>query len=156
MTTAHASSRGTAAMPARAMFGAVGGLVGGIAFGIMMQIMDMMPMIAMLVESDSIGVAWVIHLIISVIFGIIFGLLLASHRAARVLPASALGLVYGAIWWVIGGLWLMPARLGMPVFDVNEVAWKSLAGHLVYGLLLGLVYAGIYQLMRRGRGSASS
>jgi uncharacterized membrane protein YagU involved in acid resistance len=156
MTTAHASSRATTAIPAQAMFGAAGGLVGGTAFGIMMQIWDMMPMVAMLVDSTSTGVAWLVHLAISAFVGITFALL-AGHRAARMLPAAVLGLAYGAVWWVLGALWLMPAKLGMPVFEVNEMAWKSFAGHLVYGLPLGLAYAGIHQVMRRDHtGSAPS
>ncbi|MBT2525596.1 hypothetical protein J7E91_09150 [Streptomyces sp. ISL-99] len=150
MTTAHASSqhRAVAAIPAHAMFGAAGGLVGGVAFGSMMQVWDMMPMVAMLVDSSSIGVAWVVHLAISAFIGITFALL-AGHRAARFLPAAVLGLAYGALWWVLGALWLMPAKLGMPVFDVNEMAWKSFAGHLVYGLLLGLAYACVHRVMHR-------
>lgn len=150
MTTAHASAqhRAAAAIPAHAMFGAAGGLVGGAAFGIMMQVWDMMPMVAMLVDSKSVGVAWVVHLAISAFVGITFALL-AGHRAAGFLPAAISGLGYGAVWWVLGALWLMPAKLGMPVFEVGEMAWKSLAGHLVFGLLLGLAYACIHRVMHR-------
>ncbi|MFH9071383.1 hypothetical protein [Streptomyces alboflavus] len=158
MTTAHASPqhRAATAIPAHAMFGAAGGIVGGVAFGIMMQVWDMMPMIAMLVDSTSTAVAWVVHLAISAFVGITFALL-AGHRAAKMMPAAALGLAYGAIWWVLGALWLMPAKLSMPVFEVNEMAWKSFAGHLVYGLLLGLAYSCIHQVMHRdGTRSASS
>ncbi|MGW0733131.1 hypothetical protein [Streptomyces sp. NPDC002851] len=148
MTTAHASPQrsASAAIPVHALFGAAGGVLGGVAFGIMMQLWDMMPMVAMLVDSASTGVAWVVHLAISAFAGIVFALL-TGHRAARMLPAAALGLAYGAVWWVLGALWLMPAKLGMPVFEVNEMAWRSFAGHLVYGLLLGLAYACIHQVM---------
>ncbi|MGP3949575.1 hypothetical protein [Streptomyces sp. 7N604] len=97
MTTAHASSRATTAIPAQATFGAAGGLVGGVAFGIMMQVWDMMPMVAMVVDSTSTGVAWLVHLAISAFIGITFALL-AGHRPAKMLPATALGLVYGAVW----------------------------------------------------------
>ncbi|MGP3984875.1 hypothetical protein [Streptomyces sp. KR80] len=155
MTSAHASSRATAAIPAQATFGAAGGLIGGAALGIMMQVWDMMPMVAMLVDSTSTSVAWLVHLAISAFIGITFALL-AGHRAAKMLPAAALGLVYGAVWWVVGALWLMPAKLGMPVFEVNEMAWKSLVGHLVYGLLLGLAYACIHQVMRQDHTGSSS
>jgi uncharacterized membrane protein YagU involved in acid resistance len=155
MTTAHASPRAAAALPAAAMYGAAGGLVGGIAFGIMMQVWDMMPMVAMLVDSSSTGVAWVVHLAISAFVGITFAVL-GGRWAERFLPAAGLGVVYGAVWWVLGALWLMPAKLGMPVFDVNEMAWKSLAGHLVFGLLLGLAYACVHQVMNRDRTGTTS
>jgi hypothetical protein len=51
--------------------------------------------------------------------------------------------LYGAFWWVLGGLILMPVLLGMPVFapvimgEMRGVALGSLVGHLVYGLILG-------------------
>lgn len=142
-------------VPAHAFIGAVGGLVGGAAFGFMMQAWDMLPMFAQLVDRTSTSVAWGVHLVISAFIGIVFALL-AWHRAARVLPAALLGLIYGAIWWVLGGLVLMPAKLGMDLFVINEMAWKSLAGHLAYGLLLGLVYACMHKIMRLDRTGARS
>jgi hypothetical protein len=56
------------------------------------------------------------------------------------------------LWWVLGALLIMPAWLGMTemVFKVNTTAWRSLAGHLAYGLLLGLVYALARPRLRRG------
>jgi hypothetical protein len=55
--------------------------------------------------------------------------------------STGLGLGYGVVWWVLGGLLIMPAWLGMGVFMFNTMAWMSLLGHLIYGLLLGVVYA---------------
>ncbi|UQA97059.1 hypothetical protein [Streptomyces halobius] len=150
MATTHASPRHSTltALPAHAMFGAVGGLVGGAGFGIMMQLWGMMPMVAMLVGSKSTGVAWVVHLAISAFIGITFALL-AGHHAAKMMPAAAMGLTYGAVWWVLGALVLMPAKLGMPLFNVGEMAWKSLAGHLTFGLLLGLAHSCVHSVMHR-------
>lgn len=34
----------------------------------------------------------------------------------------------------------MPARIGMPVLELTPMAWQSLVGHLIFGLVLGLVY----------------
>jgi hypothetical protein len=45
------------------------------------------------------------------------------------------------VWWVLGPLVLMPAKLGMTLFAVNATAAKVLMGHLTYGLELGVVYA---------------
>jgi hypothetical protein len=59
----------------------------------------------------------------------------------RLVPAVGIGLVYGVIWWVLGALLIMPAWLGMPVFTFTMAAWMSLVGHLIYGVLLGAVYA---------------
>jgi len=57
--------------------------------------------------------------------------------------ADGLGLGYGLVWWVLGALLLMPARLGMDVFVFDTTAWQSLMGHLIYGLFLGLVFAAL-------------
>jgi hypothetical protein len=56
------------------------------------------------------------------------------------------------LWWVLGALLIMPAWLGMNemIFQLNTTAWRSLAGHLSYGLLLGLVYALVGPRLRRG------
>ena len=58
-------------------------------------------------------------------------------------PAVLLGLVYGVAWWVVGALLIMPEQLGMDVFVLNTAAWQSLMGHLLFGLVLALVYAGM-------------
>ncbi|MEX2586726.1 MAG: hypothetical protein WD602_01860 [Actinomycetota bacterium] len=120
--------------------GAIGGLAGGVVFGMLMQMMDMLPMVAMLVGSGSVAVGWLVHLAISAFIGGTFALLLGS-RAASVGSAAGLGVVYGAVWWVLGALTIMPARLGMQQFMLNEMTLQSLMGHLMYGLVLGIVFA---------------
>lgn len=139
-------------MPSQVAAGAAGGLVGGVVFGIMMQAWDMMPMVAMLVDKSTtaVGVGWVVHLAISIILGIGFAVLFG--RWAGSLPVSTvLGLGYGLVWWVLGGLILMPARLGMDLFMWNTTTQRSLIGHLVYGLLLGAVYALVRMQLRRSQ-----
>jgi hypothetical protein len=139
MATAHAAP-GATRLINRGLAGIVGGLVGGIAFGVLMQVMGMIPMVAMLVGSDSVPIGWLVHLAISAGIGASFGLLLgaAATGAGR---AIGLGAVYGMVWWVLGGLLIMPAWLGMPVFTFSTAAWMSLVGHLGYGVLLGAAYA---------------
>lgn len=126
--------------------GVVGGLAGGVVFGILMQATGMIPMVAMLVGSSSIAVGWVVHLAVSAAIGAGFGLLLAP-RVDGLSSGVLLGLLYGAVWWVLGPLILMPAALGMPLFMINSMAWTSLIGHLLFGLTLGVVVAS----MRRHR-----
>lgn len=50
--------------------GVAGGLIGGVVLGGLMQMMDIMPMITMLVGSDSFVMGWIVHLAISVFIGI--------------------------------------------------------------------------------------
>lgn len=53
-----------------------------------------------------------------------------------------LGLLDGLAWWLAGALRMMPAWLGMGemIFQTGEAQWQSFAGHLLYRLLLAVVY----------------
>jgi hypothetical protein len=146
MTTAHASPW-TAALPSRLAYGIAGGLAGGVVFGVLMQMMGMIPMVAMLVGSEAVAVGWLVHLAISAFIGATFALLFGGW-AGRLVPGALLGLGYGVVWWVLGALVIMPAQLGMPVFMFNTTAWQSLMGHLVYGLILGLGFAALAHRQR--------
>ena len=123
--------------------GVIGGLVGGVVFGIMMSMMEMIGMIAMMVGSDSIVVGWIVHLLISVGTGALFAYFFSSLVTSYA-SGAGYGLLYGVIWWVLGALILMPVIMGMgPKLGVafsDPMALGSLKGHLVFGLLLGLVY----------------
>lgn len=74
--------------------------------------------------------------------------LLVGRWATAVLPDA----VIGVVWWVLGCLLTMPAWPGMNamIFNLNTTAWRSLGGHLVYGLLLGVGYALVGPRLRRG------
>lgn len=128
--------------PKRLIAGGVGGLAGGVLFGVMMQMMGMLGMVAGLVGQEAVGVGWVVHLGISLLFGLIYGLTFgaASSSWGR---AIGFGAVYGVIWWVLGALLIMPAMMGMPVFQVGEMQLQSLVGHLVYGVALGVVFQAV-------------
>jgi len=132
--------------------GIVAGLIGGIIFGVMMQMMTaptpdggqmpMMAMVAKVVRSDSVAVGWLYHLFNSAVIGGIFGWLLGT-RSHTFGAGLGWGAVYGFAWWIMGGLILMPLLLGMPPFaplqmaPMRPVAMGSLAGHLIYGVVLG-------------------
>jgi hypothetical protein len=148
MTTAHARTTVTA-LPTRLVAGVVGGLVGGVVFGVLMQLTGMIPMVAMLVGSESVAVGWLVHLFNSALFGAIYAALL-GRWADRLGTGAGLGMAYGVIWWVLGALLIMPVWLGMPAFVFNAMAWQSLMGHLIYGLLLGVVYALVRPRLSRG------
>jgi len=137
--------------------GVLAGLIAGIVFGIMMQLMKaptpdghavpMMMMVAMVVKSNSVAVGWLYHLFNSAVIGGIFGWLLGSPTADRVSVVAGRGALYGFGWWILGGLILMPLRLGMPAFaplrmpPMRPAAMGSLIGHLIYGVVLGIAYA---------------
>jgi len=52
------------------------------------------------------------------------------------------GIAYGAIWWVLGALIMMPLMLGMNqmVLVIGTDQWLSLAGHMVNGVVTALVF----------------
>ncbi|GAC1484363.1 MAG: hypothetical protein NVS1B16_13770 [Pseudarthrobacter sp.] len=117
--------------------GVTGGIAGGLVFGVLMAMMGMLPMIASMVGSDSALVGFGIHMVISILIGLglsvpFAGLLMSYGRGALI------GMAYGALWWVLGPLLIMPMMLGMPLFMVNATAGWSLMGHLVYGIILAV------------------
>jgi hypothetical protein len=132
--------------------GIIAGLIAGIVFGIMMTVMHaptpdggsmpMMAMVAMVVKSKSLAVGWLYHLFNSAVIGGLFGWILGS-RVTDFGRAAGWGGAYGFIWWILGGLILMPIFLSMPAFAplqmpaMRPVAFASLMGHLIYGLILG-------------------
>ncbi|MFC4336643.1 hypothetical protein [Salininema proteolyticum] len=125
----------------RTVTGGFAGVAGGVFFGVLMQIEGMIPLVAQLVGSQSTAVGWIVHLVISAFIGGAFGLLFGV--AARGLTRSTImGMMWGAVWWVLGGLILMPAFLSMPdmIFEVGAMQWKSLMGHLIFGIVAGFVY----------------
>ena len=136
-----------------------GGVIAGVVFGAMMHVMTAptpdggrMPMIAMvgqIVGSPTVGVGWLYHLFNSAVIGGIFGWTLAG-RVHNYMSGLAWGAAYGFLWWILGGLVLMPVLLGMPAFapvtmpEMTIVAIGSLIGHLAYGLVLGGTFARLY------------
>lgn len=127
--------------------GVIGGLVGGLVFGFMMAADDMMPMIAMLVGAESVAVGWVVHFAIAIFIGATFAVIFA-RLARSVLVSTGIGILYGGLWWLLGPMIIMPLWLevvgneGMAdmVFVWNDTTRNSLWGHLVFGVLLGLVF----------------
>ena len=132
-------------MEARTRHGIYGGLVGGTVFGMIMGMMGMLPMIAKMVGSTSAGVGFLVHMVISAAIGASFAL---AFGASSNTTAHGLrnGLAFGAVWWLLGPLTLMPLFMGMGLgsqWNMPAVgqAMPSLMGHLIYGAILGLVVA---------------
>jgi len=129
------------------LVGIIGGLVGGVVFGVMMARMGNLPKIAKLWGGSSSAFGFFVHLVNSAIIGAlyIFGVSALGLTGIEVPGTGILyGLIYGAIWWILGGVIIMPVWLGMSLQLSNEAIKKrlpGLIGHLIYGLLLGLTVA---------------
>jgi uncharacterized membrane protein YagU involved in acid resistance len=130
------------------MVGAMGGLVAGMVFGMMMNMLNMIGSIAMLVGSKSNAVGWAVHLLISMAIGAAFSFLL-ERRLTSYSAGIGYGMAYGFLWWVLGGQILMPAKLHMPIFQFNTMAWQSLMGHVVFGVVLGALTVAIPSRMHK-------
>jgi uncharacterized membrane protein YagU involved in acid resistance len=119
-----------------ALLGAIAGIGGGIVFGMMMAMMGMLPMVGMLVGSESAAVGFIVHLAISAFIGAVYGVVIG--RFPNTTQAALVGgIINGVVWWVLGALVLMPLMLGMSqmVFVIGGDQWLSLMGHIIYGLV---------------------
>lgn len=131
-------------MMQRVRNGAIAGVIGGVVFGMMMAMMGMLRMIAGMVGSSSSLVGFLIHLMISAMIGAGFGVVLGPSATTRVRSLSS-GAAYGALWWILGPLTLMPLMMGMGLgsqWNASAVsgALPSLMGHLIFGLVTGFAY----------------
>jgi uncharacterized membrane protein YagU involved in acid resistance len=138
-------------LPRALVVGGMAGVVGGWAFGKWMAQVDFYPLIAGLVNSGSRQVGMALHFAIAVVIGASFGLLF--QRDVRGYGSSmGWGLAYGLLWWFLGPLTLLPLLQGEPVdwsVEQGRALFGSLVGHVVYGLLVGLIYAAVDRLWVR-------
>ena len=136
-----------------------GGLVGGVGFGLVMHfVMGAMPVVGSLYGQPTVLAGWVAHLIHSVIFALIFVALISRTGLKRYAETSVrtagLGTAYGAVLGIVTGAFVLPIWVnamtgaGMPVPFVSTPAF---VGHVLFGLLLGAVYA-----ISRGTGSTTT
>jgi uncharacterized membrane protein YagU involved in acid resistance len=101
-----------------------------------------------LVNSSSREVGIAIHFAIAVVIGATFGLLF--QRDVRGYGSSlGWGLAYGMFWWFLGPLTLLPLLQGRPIdwsAERGSALFGSLIGHVIYGLLVGMMYGLIDRL----------
>jgi hypothetical protein len=124
--------------------GVSGGLAGGLVFGMMMAMMGMLPMIGRMVGSPTAAAGWLVHLAISASIGASFAVALGWLAQGRV-SSTLFGTIYGAVWWLLGPLTLMPLFMGMGLgVNWNAAAaanmLPSLMGHVIFGVILGFTY----------------
>src|SRR5437667_21597 len=101
-----------------------------------------------LVGSSSPGLGKTLHFVIAVIIGATFGLLF--QRDVRGYGSSlGWGLAYGIFWWFLGPLTLKPLlQWHAPNWSLarGQELFGSLMGHIVYGLIVGVIYAALDRL----------
>ena len=137
--------------PFRAVFiGGFGGLCGSWVFVRGIEAAEFYPLVAGIMDSDSLVLGQVLHYAIGAIIGVSFGLLF--HQDVQGAGSGLVwGMNYGLLWWIIGAMTLMPLFLGMkgqPDWSLAaaRAAFPSLVAHMLYGALVGLLYASINKL----------
>ena len=92
-----------------------------------------------------------LHFAIAIVIGASFGLLFQPE--IRGFGSSmGYGAAYGVAWWLIGPLTLLP---GLTHHSVDwtaahaSIEFGSLVGHIVYGLIVGIVYAAVDRVWKR-------
>lgn len=128
--------------------GALAGVVGAVVFGAMLtQVMP--PVIENAIPAMyglSGGAAgWVIHVAHGAVLGVVFAVIAQAGEFHGVGRTTAAGAGYGVVLWALLAVLVMPVWLqgvgfaGAPAFP--NVSVPSLVGHVVYGAVVGVVYA---------------
>lgn len=150
----------------RIIAGVVAGLAGGIVMGVILQLgTELMPVFGRLLGSESILGGWIVHLATSALFGLLFAIFVSMPLVAElettvgtsvllaVIHASALsyvtiGLILPAATIVLGveNLSLMTEIVPGPGAEGLATAGLFSLGHVVYGVVLGAVYASLLDL----------
>jgi uncharacterized membrane protein YagU involved in acid resistance len=124
--------------------GAFAGAIGGIVFGHWMSVGGWyFPLIARMLNSQSASTGELLHYVFSIVIGCGFGLLF--QRDIRGLGSSlGWGSGYAIMWWFLGPLTLLPLAGGQGIdwsYTNASNLFSVFAGHIMYGLIVGVVYA---------------
>lgn len=127
----------------------IGGLTAGLVMGLLMQFLaETMPMVGALYGTPSVTAGWIAHIFHSVVLALVFAAIVTSSPGNRYAKSTTdivgLGLAYGAVIWLALAGFVMPVWLGavgIPDVPVPNLTAMSLGFHLVYGGILGIVYA---------------
>jgi hypothetical protein len=124
--------------------GGLAGTLSGLIFSRWMYEGDFFPLLAGFGELSSQHTAVIFHFAVALLIGATFGMLF--QRDIHSYGSSmGWGLGYAMFWWFLGQLTILPVLSGKPIdwsADRGSQLFGSLVGHIIYGLILGVVYAG--------------
>ncbi|RZH67138.1 hypothetical protein [Natrinema altunense] len=151
--------------------GVTGGLIAGIAMGLVLHLGgNQIELLGGLATdpSTAVGVGWTIHLMLSIAFGLLFAAI-SSREAVQQLVDDfsdyvVMGLAFGSVLGLFAGGVLFPlameradvAALPVPFLPISGTTGELVSalvfglGHLVYGLVLGAVFATVNGITPRG------
>lgn len=128
--------------------GGLAGILGGWVFGLWMEKVNFFPLVAGIVSLESRMAGITLHFVIALIIGATFGVLF-QRDVLGYGSNMGWGMAYGIFWWFLGPLTLLPLLLGQPLdwsYERGRDLFGSLVGHIMYGLIVGLIYAIIDRL----------
>lgn len=133
--------------------GAVGGIVGAIVMGALMLYMNeaviavAIPSLYTLAPPPTVPVGMGVHLFHGAVLGVIFAAIVSTAGVESPTTITGIGIGWGVVTWVVLAALLMPlwlSAVGSPADPpFPNFAIPSLLWHVVYGLVLGGVYAGL-------------
>ncbi len=128
--------------------GGLAGAMGGTAFAWWIARSGQLPVVAGLVGSRSPLVGLTLHFGLALAIGGSFGLFFQPDVRGYG-SSMGWGMAYGMFWWFLGPLTLLAfAQKRLPDWSVGRARelFDLLPAHIVYGLLLGLIYSTLDQL----------
>lgn len=130
------------------------GIIGTLAFGLLYQAIGRTAVISMAfpamygIQGPALAAGWAIHLFHGAVLGVVYAGAVSvsplSTYANRIVPAIGLGVVYGILTTIVLAGLILPVWLGAVGFPgappLPNVTLPSLAGHVIYGVLLAVLY----------------
>jgi uncharacterized membrane protein YagU involved in acid resistance len=123
--------------------GGFAGTISGLVFSRWMYEGEFFPLLGGLPELKSQAVTVTLHFLIALVIGAIFGILFQSDVRGYG-SSMGWGLGFGIFWWFLGPLTIFPLISGTGIdwsVDQGAALFGSLVGHIIYGLIMGTVYA---------------
>ena len=122
--------------------GGLAGLISAGLLGVMLNEQDQLMTFAAMANSDSRSVAWLITILIGCLAGVSFSLIYPRPTAGAG-TGLVRGMVYGFLWWVVGGLTVVPLLSGAGLtWSLDDVRsnFATLPAYLFFGTAVSLFY----------------
>ena len=133
---------------------AVAGLAAGAAFGLYLQfVVGVLPPASAASDVGSLATDWLVHLLHSLVFALVYAELASwgplAGYADRAPTGAVLGAGYGVLLWAVAtgvavAFWALANTLW--ILPIPKVSLGSRAGPVLFGVVLGAVFAAIRQM----------
>jgi hypothetical protein len=90
----------------------------------------------------SVVVGMMLHMMLSAAFGVVYALLVGlATRTLATGPQVVAGMAWGLVLWAVNTFLIAPQLAGGELLTEAMPAWTWLVVHLLFGAMLGLLYA---------------